>query len=259
MKYSNEQIKGLLDGIYNGSITEYDLPEDLYFAVADYLKSGLYEGFGGTLVDFAGKDLALLKELRDNIYMFSAAKTEKQVIAISSMLVDEDGNKRSSREFNKLGAQIYEKWNNNYGRTEYNTAVAQATMAGKWNEIQKNKDLLPYLTYKTIGDACVICRPLDGMTAKVDDPIWSKIMPVNHFNCLCIVKQGEPTTVETPEEEKSSVVGGVLKEMDNIFKMNSGQDKIIFSNKHPYFQVEKKDISFAKENFNLPIPKTDKK
>jgi len=44
-KYSNDQIKQLISDIYNGDVTEYNIPEDLYFATANYFKSGLYEGF----------------------------------------------------------------------------------------------------------------------------------------------------------------------------------------------------------------------
>jgi len=257
MEYSDKQIKDLLDSIYEGEITEYDLPEDLYFAIADYLKKGLYKGFGGTLADFEGKDLELLQELRNNIYMFSAAKTFKEVQDIASLLTNENGERRTSKEFNQIGSQTYDNWINNWGKTEYNTAVAQATMAGKWNEIQKNKDLLPYLTYSTIGDACDICAPLDGMTAKVDDPIWDSVMPVIHFNCECIVSQEEDTATPTPDDEKEATVDEVTGNMDDVFKMNPGKDGYIFKDDHPYFEVDKGDEKFAKENYNLPIPEED--
>lgn len=257
MRYSSKQIKDFLDGIFEGDITSRELPEDLYMAISGYLKAGLYEGFGGNLTKFAGKDLELLQELRENIYMFSAAKTFQEVKQISSFLVDESGNRRSFSDFNKLGEKEYDKWNKTYAQSEYNTAIAQATMASKWNGIQANKDLLPYLTYSTIGDACDICAPLDGMTAKVDDPIWSSVYPANHFNCMCIVTQEEDTVTPTPDDEKEAIVGAVTGEMDDMFLMNAGQDKYVFSPEHPYFQVEKKDMAFAKENYNLPIPEED--
>ena len=253
-KYSDEQLSNLLDGIYSGSITEYDIPENLYFAIADYLKSGVYKGFGGNLTDFTGKDLELLKELRENIYMFSAAKNFAEIKDISSLMLDENGSRVSNSEFNRLGAERFDTWNSAYGRSEYNTAVAQATMAGKWNEIQGNKDLLPILSYSTIGDACDICAPLDGLTAPVDDPVWNEVMPTNHFNCLCVVFQHEEGKELTPDDEKEQIFDQVTKEMDDCFRMNPGKDGYIFSPDHPYFQVEPKDRDFAKENFGMPIP-----
>ena len=253
-KYSDEQLSTLLDGIYSGKITEYDIPQDLYFAIADYLKSGVYHGFGGSLSEFSGKDFELLNELRENIYMFSAAKSYQQIKDIGSLMLDENGDRVSNSEFNRLGAERFDTWNSAYGRSEYNTAVAQATMAGKWNEIQENKDLLPILTYSTIGDACDICAPLDGLTAPVDDPVWNEVMPTNHFNCECTVSQHEEGTELTPDDEKEQIFDQVTKEMDDCFRMNPGKDGYIFSPDHPYFHVEPKDREFAKSNFGLPIP-----
>jgi hypothetical protein len=175
------------------------------------------------------------------------------------MINPESGELRSAREFSQLGAAEFEKWNESWGLTERNTAISQATMANKWNEIEKNKDLLPVLSYSTIGDACDICAPLDGLTAPVDDPIWDSVYPTNHFNCLCIVTQHEEGEKDlTPANEKDATFDLVNKEMSDTFKMNSGKDGYIFSPDHPYFDVAKKDIPFAKENFGLPIPSAEK-
>ena len=257
VKYSDKELTDLINGIYDGSITEYKLPDDLYYAIANHLKSGLYQGFGGTLADFSGKDYELLNELRENIYLFSAAKTEKTVRQMQTVMFNESGELRSIGEFSRVGSETYETWVDAWGRTERNTAVAQATMAGKWNEIQANKDLLPILTYSTIGDACDICAPLDGLTAPVDDPVWSEVYPTNHFNCECTVSQHEEGKELTPDDEKEQIFDQVTKEMDDTFKMNSGKDGYIFSPDHPYFQVEPKDRDFAKENFGMPIPSVE--
>lgn len=256
-KYTESQIEKFLDGIFDGTITEESIPEDLYFAIADYLKKGLYKGFGGTLLDFGGKDLELLTELRDNIYMFSAAKSYQEIKHIGSLMFDENGDRVSKREFSKLGAQSFETWNEAWGLSEYNTAEAQGLGAIKWNEIQKNKDLLPNLTYQTIGDACDICAPLDGFTAKVDDPVWNSIYPTNHFNCFCVVTQEVAGVELTPEEDKRILFSAVTKEMHPMFKMNAGKDRYVFKDNHPYFDVAPKDRELAKNNFNLPIPKKD--
>jgi len=251
VKYTDKQIEKLLDGIFDGSITEFDLPVDYYNAVAEYLKQGLYKGFGADLGTAVGKDLELLTELRENVYMFSAAKTYQEVKEISSLLIGEDGEIRTSREFNKIGRETYDKWNDDWGKTEYNTAVGQGTMAVKWNEIEKNKDILPLLKYSAIGDACAICAPLDGLVAKVDDAVWSSVMPLNHFNCFCTVLQldeGEPT------ENRADIVSGVEEKMQPIFVNNAGKSGQVFTKYHPYFDAPKE---LGKVNFNLPIPETD--
>lgn len=251
MQYTDKQISKLLDGIFDGSITEFDLPIDYYEAVVSYLKKGLYKGFGMDLADATGKDLELLTALRENVYMFGAAKTYQEVKEISSLLVDDNGNIRTSSEFNKLGRETYDLWNNDWGKTEYNTAIGQGTMAVKWNEIEKNKAILPLLQYSAIGDACDICAPLDGMVAAVDDPVWDSVMPLNHFNCLCTVLQldeGEPT------DGNEELVAGVEEKMQPIFVNNSGKTGEVFPKDHPYFDAPKE---LGKENFGLPIQETD--
>jgi len=255
--YDSAKIRSLLDGIYDGTITEYSIPEDLYVAIADYLKSGLYQGFGGDLTKFSGKDLALLEDLRTNVYAFSGGKSYQQIKEYRSLLLNEAGELRPQKEFTQLGEQAFETWNEAWGLSEHGTCVHNAMMANKWNEIEKNKDLLPNLSYQTIGDACDICAPLDGLIAPVDDPIWDSIMPTNHFNCLCIVLQEDSDATLTPEVEKNDTFDKVNAEMSDTFKMNPGKDKEIFSRDHPYFDIPKKDIELAKNNFNLPIPSVE--
>ncbi|CAK0763237.1 Phage_Mu_F domain-containing protein [Gammaproteobacteria bacterium] len=255
--YPQKKIDELIEGIYTGSIIPYDIPEDLYFAVADYLKSGLYKGFGGSLVDFTGKDLELLTELRENIYMFSAAKNFQQLQQIQSLMFDEKGERVSMEEFSKLGEATFERWNSDWGRSEYNTAVHSAQMASKWQEIERTKDVLPNLTYSTIGDACDICAPLEGFTAPVNDSAWSSIYPTNHFSCLCVVLQEDNEKELTSKTDKKEILDSVESKMQPMFKMNSGKDRIIFSTEHPYFKVDKKDSEFAKTNFGLPLPESD--
>ena len=84
-EYSDEQLKKLIEDIYSGKISQYDIPNDLYEATSKFLLKGLYKGFGGALTDFSGKDLELLNELRENVYMFSAAKNFTELIILSKI------------------------------------------------------------------------------------------------------------------------------------------------------------------------------
>jgi len=255
MKYSEKQISKFLDGIFDGSITEFDLPEDYYKAVADYLKSGLYKGFGMNLEQAVGKDLELLTQLRENVYMFGAAKTYQEVKEISSLLIDEDGNVRTQREFNEIARNTYDQWNDDWGKTEYNTAIGQAQMASKWNEIEKQKDVLPLLRYSAVLDENTsdICAPLDGIVAHVDDPIWDSITPLNHFNCRCILLQEDGLDSE-PTKGNEEIVAEVEDKMQPVFINNAGKTGEVFTKDHPYFDAPKE---LGKNNFGLPIPETD--
>lgn len=273
-QWSDDFIRQLLDQIFNGQVTEYNLPENLYFAIADYLKKGLYEGFGishrelalslkkGLETAFDETDFELLDELRDNIYMFSAAKTYQQVVDTRNLLATDEG-VSSFSDFKKGAEKIFTQYNENWLQTEYNTAIGQAQMAVKWNDIEKHRDILPYLKYSAVEDPNTsdICRPLDGVTLPIDHAFWHKFMPLNHFNCRCTVQQLSKNEGEgqiTDPKEVRLLTYEVGDEMQDNFKMNPGVDKVIFNNNHPYFSVTKKDRAFAKQNFGLSIPPEDK-
>jgi len=267
VKYSDKLIQALFKGIYTGKIKPRALPASLYFAIADYLKKGIYEGYGTSLsslkatkmpVGFSTVDKLLLTELRTNIYLFSAAKTYQQVREMSNALIGDDGKLVSFKQFRKKADQTYSLYNKTWLQTEYDTAIGQAQAARKWTEIEKNADILPLLEYSAVLDKRTsdICKPLDGIIAPVGDPIWKKVAPLNHFNCRCLllpISEGKQTSAKA----KKSKVEETENQMDDLFKMNPGQDKYVFSKKHPYFDVAPKDKELAKKNFNLKIPKND--
>jgi hypothetical protein len=255
MKYTDKDVEKLLRDIYDGSVTPYDLPEDLYIATANYLKDALFKGFGGDLSDFTGTKESLLTELRENIYMFSSAKTFQEVKELSSQLVNEDGNIRTFGEFQQIGRQTFSTWNDDWGKSEYNTAVGQATMANKWDDIEAKKDILPNLRF-VVTQPCPICEPLSDLVAPVDDEVWNWATPLLHFNCMCLLLQ-EDADVQVSDKDKFKEVEDQRKNISDVFQMNPGKDKVIFSPEHPYFDVAKKDKEYAKDNFGLPIPDKD--
>lgn len=205
MQYTDKQIADLIDGIHSGKYTTTELPESLYYAIANYLKKGLDVGFG-----VGDKDEELLKELQDNIYMFSAAKTYNEVRDMSELLTDGDS-VRPFNEFKSEAMKIYGQYNEDWLKAEYNTAVASGTMAKQWSVIESTKDVLPNLRYSTTEVACPICTELDGTVAPVDDDFWNTFYPPNHYNCF-----PNGTKVLTPNGWKNieslrvndSIIGG---------------------------------------------------
>lgn len=265
-KYTKEQQDRLLERIFRGNVSLVRLPADLYHAIADRLKSGLYKGFRGGLTAFTyGKpDHLLLNELRTNIYAFSAAKTFQEVKEISGKLV-KDGQIIPFNEFKKEADQIFDQYNKHWLRAEYRTAIGQARNARAWNKFEAQKETFQLLRYNAVSDdnICPICEPLDGITLPVDDPFWDNFMPENHFNCRCLVEQYTDEEARPTGDEKvfTAADEAVSQGLSEEFMMNPGKDGVVFKeagpNKHPYFDVEPRYQSFAKENFGLPIPKDD--
>lgn len=270
MEYSKEDIEALLVSIYAGSINPLELPEDLYMAIANHLLDGVREGFGMEFgVEFGAKDEALFAALEENTYLFSAAKTFQQVKEMTGIRLVEGGGVIGFDEFKERATEIFLRYNGGedvdgeikpgWLEAEYNTALIQGNNAKKWNEIEKQKEILPYLVYNAIDDACDICAPLNGITLPVDDEFWDEYSPENHFNCRCILEQVEKEEGEGSETNEAEI--SAFEENNKVpedFKYNAGKRGEIFATtgkaQHPYFDVPESYKKYAANNFDLPIP-----
>lgn len=260
IEYSDEQIENLLRGIHSGTINPFSLPRDLYEATATYLNKGVGIGVTETVKSFGlGEvDEELIKEMNTNIYIFSAAKTFQQVKQMGDLLLDGD-NLRSFEDFKNDASVLFSNFNEAYAQAEYNTAIGMAQNGVRWNQIEARKNVLPYLRYSAVMDdnTSDICAGLNDKVAAINDSFWDDFMPPNHFNCRCVVEQlddEEGSEKEMSNDEQESVENNAKEQMQPIFLMNSGKDKIVFKDDHPYFDVQPKYRDLAKRNFDLPIP-----
>lgn len=250
-KYSDSQLKRLLQDIHSGVITEMNLPEPLYRALGKYYTSAIYKGFGSTLKNVSKADEALLTDLRENVWLFSAAKTYQFTKAASDALTDENGVVKSFSKFYADGQEIAGTYLDSYARSEYNTCIGQSQMANQWQTIEDNKDILPYLTFSTDGNACPECDPFEGLTAEVDDPIWDIATPLLHFNCMCILIPSDDATLSTQEHIDDLPIDNIPEDFQN----NPGKTGEIFTKDNPYFEDVPK--SLARENFGFSVPDED--
>jgi hypothetical protein len=249
IKYTQKQISKLLLDLHRGVVTELDLPEDLYYAIKDYLKNGLYKGYGGTIEDFKGIRKENLEELTQNIDFFSAAKTFNFIKEAGDLLVGDDGVVRSFNEFKTEAEALYGKYNEDWLEAEYNTTIGSAQMAERWQGIEENKDILPMLTFSTDGTPCPECAPFEGLTAPVEDPIWDEATPLLHFNCECILIQSD----DAAPTSKDDIDNLPMDTIPDMFRNNPGKTGEIFTKDHPYFDVPAEYQELARENFGLPI------
>lgn len=251
-----EEVLQLLEDIHGGKVNPHNLPEGLYEKTADVLKTGLLEGFGGDIAILGDRDLELMEELTENIYHFSAAKTYQQVRDMTDALFDDEGQLRRWADFKEMADKIFGQYNENWLRAERDTAIASGQSGVRWNRIEAEKDTLPMLRMSVVEDqnTSEICAPLDGITLPVDDPFWSEYYPPNHYNCRSTVEQLEDGVAVSSKEVVASATKHADEDMDDSFKMNVGKDRVVFSDEHPYFEVEPKDRGFAADNFGLPWP-----
>lgn len=250
--FSLDDRDAFLQNVYLGVITTETLDITTYGKTVSYLMQGVANGFGGYASDFTfgtGLNLTSLG-LEDNVWKFSAAKQYQEVRTLSKMVF----RGVSFSEFQPLANTVWADYNQNWLKTEYVTAVNQAQEARNWQDLQDNEDI-KYLKYQTQKDSRVRSehKALDGITLPKDDKFWNTYMPKNGWRCRCFVI-GQETSRKVTDLSKKDIPKFGDPELPNVFKMNAGKDKIIFSNRHPYFSVPRKDKALKNNNFNLPIP-----
>lgn len=248
----------LAGAIYSGAVTLRELPKAIYNYTADKLKRGVKKGvgFGFSDVKYNSPDRKLLANLTENVYKFSAAKTFQMTREMTEAMVVDD-KVIPFNEFKKAVVEIANIYNGDYLRTEYNTAIASAQSASAWSRFENEKETLPNLRYSTIGDACEICLPMDGIVLPVDDPFWDSNNVPQHFNCLCLLEQEDETVALTSDKDRDQLAANLEGLKDEMFKNNVGKTEIIFNSDHPYFSVPKEFKKFAEENFGLEIPEDE--
>jgi SPP1 gp7 family putative phage head morphogenesis protein len=250
---NKNQISSLIRAIYNGKINPLKLPKKLYSEIANHLTEGVYKGYGGGLsaFDFDTPDYRMVANLRENVYIFSGAKTFNYVLSTEGLIVE--GNEiLPFKEFKKRALTVYDQYNDTWLKTEYETAIGQAQNARVWQDIEAVKESFPFVKYQTSNDAnvSIICRPLDGVILPVGDPFWATHSPKNHFGCRCNLQSVRDVAEVKPPK-------GILEPQEG-FKMNPGISGEVFDKAHPYFtEIPQKYKSFAKKNFNLNLPEKD--
>ena len=228
MKFTEEQIEEYLSGVYSGKYNPSDdLPVGLYKAISAHLIGGLNKGL--TEVDLGGVNEALKQELRESIYLFSGAKTYQQVREMSGFIADTS----TFAEFKGKAMEVYDQYNKNWLRSEYNTAYGQGTIANQWGKILGDKNLFPLLRYSAVMDANTSeeCMGFNGITLPVDDSFWASYSPLNHFNCRCVLEQIDKYSddKQSTDGERSEAMKIGSEGVDDTFKMNPYFDKKVFS------------------------------
>lgn len=252
--FTDDEYEKLIVAIAGGLVTVANLPEPMYLKIARKLTDGVFEGFGKDFegIDINSDDYRMLFDLRRNVWVFSGAKTYQQVREVSELLTYPDKNEiLTFADFKKKAKNILVEYNENWLSAEYGSAISQSRSASQWMQFEKDADLYDKLEYHTVGDSRV--RPthaaLDGIVRPVNDKFWDNYMPPNGWRCRCTVLQGD-------DEMKTTSLKGFKQPDDvpDVFMMNAGKDRIVYSPKHPYFKVEPKDKALARNNFNLPLP-----
>jgi len=268
-----EEKDEIYEGIYLGAITVFNLPVGMYENTASKLQSSLYKGYGKRLSTSTPltQEWLLLNDLRENVNIFSGAKTFQQIKDSQSLILDSSGVIRPFNDYLTDVKKLDAVFNDTWLKTERDTAVTQAQNIRQWQEFEKDKDIFPLLVYHTQKDERVRAShaALEGFTAPVNDPYWSSIAPQNSWKCRCWLEQKESGNRSTKEWEinRTKEYNKKVKPEERIksirdvpekeFKFNPAKSRMIFKTEgvgsHPYMKVGEAFESYKADNFNLDI------
>lgn len=229
---SESDIDKILKDIFNGS---EEIPEELFQATYKHLSEGIDVGYGEVKT---AEDAMMVYQLKNNVAVFSAFKSNHYGSTMRALLVDENDKKRTWGEFKKVANEIDPKYNQLWLAVEYNMATRQARSAEQWQNFKRDQDTYPNLEYMPSRSA----EPRDahtklyGTIAPIDHPFWSTALPPNGWGCKCWVKQTrEPSNVS--DEDTPEPIPGI--------EGNAGKTGRVFSASHAFVTAVKKEDKAA--------------
>jgi SPP1 gp7 family putative phage head morphogenesis protein len=191
------------------------------------------------------------RNLSENIYVFSGAKTYTELKELSGLLPDTDGNIKPFNKFWQDAQGIYPEYNRSYLEAEYIFATQSAQMASRWNEYETDGDRYN-LQYRTAGDERVrkSHQLLHNTTLSPSDPFWNDYFPPNGWRCRCTAVQVRKS--KYPESDGTQAVHlgvNATEGKNNIFRFNPGKQQVIFPEHHPYLKkLSKPDLKEIKKS-----------
>lgn len=186
-------------------------------------------------VDTALKEVPLddisVQRLKESNYVFSGIKTFHELNEAFPSLLDEEGNRKPFNQFLSDVQKVYDAYNVQYLRTEYNFAQASALMAARWKQFEQDGDRY-YLQYRTVGDKRVrrTHRMLHNITLPITSPFWEKYFPPNGWNCRCTVVQVRKDKYPVSDEQEAMNLGSqaTAGKYQEMFMFNPGKRMTTF-------------------------------
>lgn len=186
-------------------------------------------------VDTALKEVPLddisVQRLKESNYVFSGIKTFHELNEAFPSLLDEEGNRKPFNQFLNDVQKVYDAYNVQYLRTEYNFAQASALMAARWKQFEQDGDRYN-LQYRTMYDKRVrrTHRMLHNITLPIESPFWNKYFPPNGWGCRCTVVQVRKDKYPLSDEQEAMNLGSqaTAGKYQEMFMFNPGKRMTTF-------------------------------
>lgn len=175
-------------------------------------------------------DEDFVKQFKENAAVFAAFKNHQQTKEIVVLMYDEEGKLVPYHKFRKEALKISEKYNEQWLRTEYNTAVKRARAAANFKKYEKVKHLYPNLEYieSNASHQRETHLKFVGIILPQEHEAWNWLMPPSDFNCDCGVR---------PTDKEATGVPVKPSDWNNIFTGNPAKTAEFVNTKEtPYYK-----------------------
>ncbi|MDN4755021.1 DUF935 family protein, partial [Porphyromonadaceae bacterium W3.11] len=220
-----------LKEVYGEALVEESkktLSPSLFRVTNDPLQHAVDSAFASP--EFGKPEQGFLDQFKYNTGVFAAFKAHAEQKLLVSMLLDEEGNLRSFREFRKAVKAVNIQWNEQWLRTEYNTAVRSARSAANYQDALRSKDTYPNLEYliSSARDKRDEHLELVGTILPIEDPFWDIYLPPWDWNCQCSFR---------PTDKPATGVPKITQMIPPTFQNNPGKTaEFVKLNEHPYLK-----------------------
>lgn len=231
------------------------------FGGATGVNKSLYDITAQTLKDAIGSSITLeynvpnqtlINQLQTNANVFAAFKSHQQSEAIQALLTD-NGEVVPWKKFRDEALKISEKYNKQWLKTEYNTALRRGSMADRFTTFVNDADLYPNLRWlpSTSSQPTEEHKAFYYIVRAVGDAFWVNHCPGMRWNCACGIEQTKDGTTDLPTE---------LPEPPPGLEGNPYFTKEIIGSKHPYYEgLNKKETTAVMDMVKKDVETTTNK
>lgn len=237
-------IEKALNNIYSKKINiEKEIEKNLFQSTWQSLNEATDKAF--VQAKLGDKNNDFIEQIKYNNAVFAAFKTHRQQNDIAKRLLDEHGNLKPYKQFKNDVENIIGKYNSQWLKTEYDTAIIRARQAANFKKYEQDKDLFPNLKWlpSTSPNPREAHVPLYGIVLPMDDPFWKNHYPGNVWNCKCSVTSTDEKPTNTLPKTQYAPAEGL--------EGNPAFTAKIFSDAHPYI---KKQYPGAKKAVHNELP-----
>jgi SPP1 gp7 family putative phage head morphogenesis protein len=218
------ELKRIAKLIRDGKMRPNQIDAAMVKKIAKQLMEGVNQGYGTAATDV---DISFLRQIENNVYVFSGFKNYQMLREASLLLTNDTGVLKPFNSFLNDVKAISKTYNEVYLNAEYGNAVASMQAAASWNDfIELGVDML---RFQSINDDRT--RPehaiMDGTTVPIGDPLLDTYFTPLDWGCRC---------EWVPAVGQSRVIKD-LPTVPPMFQTNVAKTGILFPDTHPYFNV----------------------